>query len=154
MNKENLTLEEALAQEKGELSQLVLTYSDVMKRILDSAKGNPSFSVASWAPLAELVDVEKFERVGPFKEVVNWQEYAELLTNWSIRSGWDVRVRRITEHDNVVFLELAEFSTHADVDDSIYSLSVYELDNKKIRHLDVYMQRENVPLPAGTWEVD
>jgi hypothetical protein len=101
------------------------------------------------------VDVENFERVGPFKEVVNWDEYAQLLTNWASKSGWDARVRRITEHGNLVFLELTEYSTHADIDDSIYSLSVYEFnEDNKICHLDIYMQREQIPLPAGTWEVE
>jgi hypothetical protein len=155
MGKAEMTLEEAIKCENRTLPRRVLEYSQVMKKILDSAKNNSEFSVASWDPVAALVDVDNFERVGPFKEVVNWKEYAELLTNWAIRSGWDVRVRRITEQGNLVFLELAEFSTHVDVDDSIFSLSVYEFnDDNQIFHLDIYMQREPRPLPSGTWNVD
>jgi hypothetical protein len=154
MGKVEITLEEAIQREDRLLSRRVLEYSRVMKKILDSAKDDPQFSVERWGPLAALVDVDNFERVGPFKEVVNWKEYVELLTNWAIRSGWDVRVRRITEHGNLVYLELAEFSTHADVDDSIFSLSVYEFnDDNKISYLDIYMQREQRPLPSGTWNV-
>ncbi len=51
------------------LSREVLEYSRIMKRMVDSA-GQPGFSVASWAPLAELIAIEEFERVGNFKEVM------------------------------------------------------------------------------------
>jgi hypothetical protein len=76
-----MTLEEAMAKEKGTLSQLVLRYTSVMKQLLDQAKDNPGFTTKSWAPLAEMVDVDNFERIGTWKEVVNWQQYEKLLRN-------------------------------------------------------------------------
>ena len=36
-----------------------------------------------WAPLAELVAVDDFERVGTFLEVQNWSQYTEMLTRWA-----------------------------------------------------------------------
>ena len=50
------------------LSRKVLEYSQIMKRLVDSAR-QPGFSVESWAPLVELVAIDEFERVGNFKEV-------------------------------------------------------------------------------------
>jgi hypothetical protein len=88
-SKANMTLEEAIAQEKGQLSQ-----------------------------------TKTFERVGIFKEVVNWQEYADLLTSWASRSSWEFRIRRISEQPGCVFLELEEFSHYKESSDAIYSLSV------------------------------
>jgi hypothetical protein len=55
--KAHMTLEEAMAKEKGTLSQLVLKYTSVMKQLLDQAKDNPGFTTKSWAPLADMVDV-------------------------------------------------------------------------------------------------
>lgn len=154
-SKADMTLEEATAQEQGKLSQVVLEFTRVMKDILGSAKNNPNFSVASWAPLARMVDTKNFERVGIFKEVVNWQEYAELLTRWATKSRWDFRIRRITEQPGCVFLELEEFSNYKDSSDAIYSLSVYEFDDgSKLRHLDVYMQRtQGQKFDSETWNV-
>jgi hypothetical protein len=84
---------------------------------------------------------------------VRWQDYTRLLTDWALRSEWYPRVRRITEHDGVVFLELSELGKYAQMTDSIYSISVYEYNtHKKLHRLDIYMQRENVPLPSGTWQ--
>jgi hypothetical protein len=48
------------------LSRKVLDYSLIMKRLVDRAK-QPGFSAESWAPLAELVAVDEFERVGNFQ---------------------------------------------------------------------------------------
>jgi hypothetical protein len=154
-SKANMTLEEAIAQEKGQLSQIVLKFTKVMKDILDSAKNNPKFSVASWAPLTQMVDTKTFERVGIFKEVVNWQEYADLLTSWATRSSWEFRIRRISEQPGCVFLELEEFSHYKESSDAIYSLSVYEFgDGTKLRHLDVYMQRtQGQKFDSETWNV-
>lgn len=153
--KTSLSLDEAIAAETGELSRIVLEYSKVMKEILDGAKHDPNFSARDWAPLAALVDTANFERIGTFKEIVNWEEYVELLTKWAVRSSWDVKVRRITEQPGCVFLELAEFSSYQGSSDAIYSLSVYEFgEGRKLRHLDVYMQRaQGKKFDGETWNV-
>jgi hypothetical protein len=124
------------------LSRTVLDYSLLMKQLVDRAK-EPGFSVDSWAPLAELVAVDEFRRVGPFKDAMDWREYVGFLTGWATSSEWDCSFRRITETAGLVFLELEERSEVGDFRSVVNSLSVYEFDAAgKLRHLDVYLQME------------
>jgi hypothetical protein len=122
------------------LSQTVLDYSQLMKRLVDEAK-QPGFTAESWAPLAELIDTQNFVRVGNFKEVMNWPQYVTFLTNWAMSSEWDSSFKRVTEVGNVVFLELEERSRIGDFSNSVNSASVYEFDDAgKITRIDVYLQ--------------
>ena len=124
------------------LSRKVLEYSQIMKRMVDSAK-QPGFSVASWSPLVELVAIDEFERVGNFKEVMNWQDYVNFLTNWAMSSDWECSFKRVTEVGNVVFLELEERSRIGDYSSVVNSVSVYEFNSAgKIGHIDIYLQME------------
>lgn len=123
-------------------SRTVLEYSMVVKRLVDEAK-KPGFSVESWAPLAELTDVEEFERVGAFKEVMNWADYADFLTNWAPHSEWECSLRRIAETSGVVFLELEERLSMGGVSSVVNSSSVYEFNAAgKIRCVYVYLQMD------------
>ena len=124
------------------LARKVLDYSLTMKRLVDQAK-QPGFSVESWAPLAALVAVDEFERVGNFKEVMTWPQYVEFLTKWAQGSDWEGSFKRVTEHDNVVFLELEERSRVGEHTSVVNSVSVYEFNAAgKLRHLDIYLQME------------
>lgn len=128
------------------LSRKVLDYSQIMKRLVDSAK-QPGFSVESWAPLGALVAVDTFERVGNFKEVMNWHDYVHFLTNWAMAAEWECSFKRITEQGDVVFLELEERSKAGGHDSVVNSVSVYEFDAAgKIRHVDIYLQ---MAMPAS-----
>lgn len=128
------------------MSRAVLDYSLLMKRLVDAAK-EPGFSAESWAPLAELVAVDDFERVGPFKDAMNWDEYVAFLTGWATSSEWECSFKRITETPDLVFLELEERSEIGDYKSVVNSLSVYDFDDDgKLRRLDVYLQME---LPGG-----
>ncbi|OBG15514.1 hypothetical protein A5765_09310 [Mycolicibacterium celeriflavum] len=121
-------------------ARTVLEYAVITKTLVDAAK-RPGFSINSWAPLAELIDTEAFVRVGNFKEVMNWPEYAEFLTNWAASSDWDCSFKRITETGNVIFLELEERSRVGDFSNSVNSMTVYEFnDAGKIARIDVYLQ--------------
>lgn len=127
-------------------SRLVLEYSLIMKRLVDEAK-QPGFSEAGWAPLAELVAVDDFVRVGNFKEVVNWQQYISFLTKWAKSSEWECSFKRITEVEGRVFLELEERSKAGSYSSVVNSFTVYDFDAaSKLRHLDIYLQ---MPLPEG-----
>jgi hypothetical protein len=118
----------------------VLEYSLVIKRLVDEAK-KPGFTVDSWAPLAELVAVDEFERVGAFKEVMKWPDYVDFLTNWATSSEWECSFKRITEIAGLVFLELEERSAVGDFTSVVNSLSVYKFnDAGKIMHIDLYLQ--------------
>ena len=127
-------------------SRKVLEYSLLMKRMVDEAK-QPGFSAESWAPLAELLAVDEFERVGNFKEVMNWQDYVGFLTNWAVSSEWECSFKRVTESGGVVFLELEERSKTGEYRSVVNSMSVYEFNTAgKIRHIDIYLQMELPPL--------
>ncbi len=126
-------------------SRTVLEYGLVTKRLVDEAK-RPGFSIDSWAPLAALVETDEFERVGAFKEVMDWSAYVDFLTNWATSSEWECSLRRVTETPGAVFLELEERSRIGDFSNVVNSLSVYEFsDAGKIRHINLYLQMELPP---------
>lgn len=118
----------------------VLQYARTTKEIVDSAK-RAGFGADSWGPLRELTAVDEFVRVGNFKEVMGWNDYVAFLTNWAPNADWDCSFKRVTEHGDVVFLELEERSTVGDFHSVVNSMSVYEFtDAGKIRRIDVYLQ--------------
>ncbi|SPM32342.1 hypothetical protein MRAB57_140, partial [Mycobacterium rhizamassiliense] len=126
-------------------SRTVLEYGLVIKRLVDRAK-KPGFSVDSWAPLAGLVATDEFERVGAFKEVMDWPAYVDFLTNWATSSEWECSLRRVTDTAAAVFLELEERSRIGEFANVVNSLSVYEFTEAgKIRHIDLYLQMELPP---------
>ena len=121
-------------------ARTVLQYSLVTKRLVDEAK-KPGFSVDSWGPLAELVAVGEFERVGAFKEVMKWPDYVDFLTNWATSSEWECAFKRITEADGRVFLELEERSQIGEFRNVVNSFSVYEFtEDGRICRIDLYLQ--------------
>jgi hypothetical protein len=118
----------------------VLEYTLTTERLADEAKTRAG-SVDDWAPLAELVDVDTFERIGNFKEVMKWPEYVQFLAGWARSSDWEASFKRVSEVDGVVFLELEERSRVGDFQSVVNSLSVYEFSEAgKIRHIDLYLQ--------------
>jgi hypothetical protein len=122
------------------LSRKVLDYSLVMKRLVDEAK-RPGFYESSWAPLAELVAVDEFERVGNFLEVMSWPDYVAFLTKWAKSSEWECSFKRITDKNGVVFLGLEERSKIGEHRSVVNSATVYEFNTAgKLRHLDIYLQ--------------
>jgi hypothetical protein len=132
-------VEEVIGSHTGR-ARTVLEYSLVIKRLVDEAK-KPGFTVDSWAPLAELVTVDEFERVGAFQEVMKWPDYVDFLTNWAKSSMWECSFKRITETADLVFLELEERSAVGDFTSVVNSLSVYKFnDAGKIMHIDLYLQ--------------
>lgn len=136
-----MTLDDVLTTATGR-SRTVLDYSQVTKRLVGSAK-QPGFTVESWAPLGELIAVDEFVRVGPFKEVMNWNQYTEFLTSWAKSSDWDCSFQRITETPDLVFLELEERSRVGDFSSVVNTVSVYEFDARdKVRRIAVYLQME------------
>ncbi|MFT3931209.1 MAG: hypothetical protein QM709_13025 [Spongiibacteraceae bacterium] len=123
-------------------SRKVLEYSLLMKRLVDAAKA-PGFSQASWDPLKTIIEVEGFERIGNFKEVMTWQDYVDFLSSWATSSEWDCSFKRISEVGSVVFLELEERSRIGSFQSVVNSLSVYEFNGAgKVNHIAVYLQME------------
>jgi hypothetical protein len=129
-----------MTKANGELSDKVMEYDSIVSRLVRVAK-EPGFSHADWAPLAELVAVDEFERVGIWRETMNWQEYVDFLTRWAGSKAFETTLRRISELPPLVYYEVEERHFKDDDVTIVNSMSVFEFDEAgKIRHLDVYLQ--------------
>ncbi|MCT2401560.1 hypothetical protein [Novosphingobium mangrovi (ex Huang et al. 2023)] len=138
------------------LSRKAMEYGQTTKALVDAAK-QPGFDSARWNEIGAFLDTNAFERVGNFKEVMDWPTYRDFLTGWAPTADWECSFKRVTEKGNLVLLELEERTTMGGMQNAVNSLSVYEFDDAgKIRHLDIYLQ---MPLPdpamlAGYADVD
>ena len=122
----------------GPLTRRVLDYEQTMRRLVPTVKGP-----ADWAPLAEFVAVDGFERVGTFLEVQNWNQYIAMLTGWAAATdSFETTVRRINELAGFVYYEIEERHHRGDDVHVVNSMTVFEFDDDgRIRHLDVYLQQ-------------
>jgi hypothetical protein len=122
----------------GPLTTKVLEYDQTVKRLVQAGK-----APGDWAPLAEFVAVDEFERVGTFLEVQNWQQYTEMLTNWAVATdSFKSTVRRISESRDLVFFEIEERHVRGGNVNVVNSMTVFEFnEDGTICHLDVYLQQ-------------
>ena len=122
----------------GVLTTKVLEYDKAVKRLVQAGK-----APGDWAPLAEFVAVDEFERVGTFLEVQDWQQYTEMLTKWaSATDSFESTVRRISEFGSLVFFEIEERHFRGGNVNVVNSMTVFGFNEEgKIRHLDVYLQQ-------------
>lgn len=122
----------------GPLTRVVLDYVQTMEEIVPTVAGPED-----WAPLAEFVAVDDFERVGTFLEVQSWSEYTAMLTQWAgAIATFETTVRRISEVDGLVYYEVEERHHAGDRVNVVNSMTVFAFDAKgRIRHLDVYLQQ-------------
>ena len=129
------------AQRYTGLSRKALDYGLFQKRIMDRARDkNSGYSAEEWLGLKEFV-AESFERIGTFKEVMTFDDMIRFLQGWSPTSDWEGSFKRVTEHDNVVILELEERVTYNGEQNVVNTVSIYEYTSEgKLRHLDVYIQ--------------
>jgi hypothetical protein len=127
-----------MRENPGPLTRKVLDYEQAMKRLVPTIE-----APADWAPLAEFVAVDTFERVGTFLEVQNWQQYTEMLTHWaSATERFETTVRRISELPGLVYFEIEERHFRGGDVHVVNSMTVFGFDEDgKIRHLDVYLQQ-------------
>jgi hypothetical protein len=116
----------------------VLDYTQAMERLVPTAK-----APGNWAPLAEFVAVDAFERVGTFLEVHDWRQYTEMLTQWaSAIEKFETRLKRISEIDRLVYFEVEERHWSGGRVHAVNSLSVFAFGaDGRIRHLAVYLQQ-------------
>lgn len=120
------------------LTRTILDYEGTIRRLVPTIKGP-----ADWAPLAEFVAVDEFERVGTFLEVQTWQQYTDMLTQWaSATDSFETTVRRVSELGGLVYFEIEERHFRGGHVHVVNSMTVFEFDEGgKIRHLDVYLQQ-------------
>jgi len=122
------------------LSDKVLEYDRIVRRLVPEAKER-EFGSADWAPLADLVAVDEFVRVGIWREVMDWHEYTEFLTRFATSKGFDSNLRRISELPGLVYFEIEERHIKGETVNLVNSMNVFEFNEEgKIRHLDVYVQ--------------
>jgi hypothetical protein len=121
----------------GPAAKTVWRYHTLMQQIKDKAR-TPEYSRDDWKALAEVVDTSDFQRFGNFLEVQNWDQYIEMLDSWAPRSEkFSTTFRRMTEHGNLVFVELQESHDTGNIN----SVSIYELNSAgKIFRLHIYLQ--------------
>jgi hypothetical protein len=124
--------------DSGPLTATVLDYTETMARLVPAVNG-----ASDWAPLAEFVAVDEFERVGTFMEVQDWRQYTEMLTKWaSATTKFETTMRRVSELPRLVYFEIEERHFRGDAAHAVNSLTVFEFnEDGKIRHLDVYLQQ-------------
>lgn len=115
------------------------------KRLMDRSKDAADYSPEEWVGLKQYA-ADDFQRIGNFKEVMSFSDMIGFLQAWSPTIHWEGSFKRVSEHDNVVFLELEERVGTGAEQNAVNSVSVYEFDAAgKIRHLDIYLQA-----PAGS----
>src|SRR6266545_7617275 len=113
--------------EPGPLTRRVLEYTQTMERLVPIVE-----APADWAPLAELVAVDEFQRIGTFLEVQDWSQYTEMLTRWaSATDAFAATVRRITESHGLVYLEVEERHDRGADTTVVRSMTVFELDDDR-----------------------
>ena len=124
--------------EIGPLTRKVMKYQDIVRQLVPTVK-----TPEDWAPLASLIAIDRFERIGTFLEVQNWQQYAEMLTQWAQSvDSFETTVRRVTELPNLVYFEIEERHFFGDNAHAVNSLTVFEFDtDAKICHVAVYLQQ-------------
>lgn len=147
-----LAAREAARAEAGPLAARVFRYNELIEQVVHAAK-EPGFTPERWKALEEVIDPAKFQRVGNFKEVMDWDTYVAMLTQWGTTTDFWSNFRRISEVGNVVFLELEEHNTPRGGEESVVnSLSLYEFDEHgKLVHLDIYLQMAPPPGMAMDW---
>ncbi|CQD16513.1 hypothetical protein BN970_03516 [Mycolicibacterium conceptionense] len=120
------------------LIDIVLRYQELMKQLVPTVK-----TAADWAPLADFVATDQFERVGTFLEVQDWQQYTQMLTDWVSRiDTFETTVRRISQVGNLVYFEIEERHLRHGATLVVNSLTVFEFtDDATICHLNVYLQQ-------------
>jgi hypothetical protein len=148
-----LSLADTKAQHHGPLARKVLDFLTVMDRVVNMPK-EPAVTAQDWSPLGELVDRDRFHRVGNFGESVNWEEYTDLLVRWANMWWWKGYIWRLREvpasgnQPGIAYLESEERSNrdHPVRDNGDYetldSCAAYEFDEAGlITALHVYDQR-------------
>lgn len=140
-----MTNTDANTTDVGPLSARVLEYAQLVKDLAARAK-EPGYSRDDWAPLTAMIAVDRFERIGIWRETMTWEEYLDFMVPWAESKNFDIRRRRITEVGNLVFFEIEEHHASDDGVAIVNSMNVYEFDDGKICHLDVYLQGQLGPV--------
>ena len=140
-----MAMENASIDYDGTLSGKVMQFARIVERLVPKAK-EPGFTEADWAPLTELVATEEFERVGIWREVMNWQQFIDFQMQFATSKGFETTLQRVTEVANTVFYEIEERHLTDGKVNVVDSMNVFEFnDEQKIRHMDIYVRGKVEP---------
>ncbi|MEO6092263.1 MAG: hypothetical protein ABIP60_04480 [Novosphingobium sp.] len=130
-------LDWAGAENGSRNARAVARYNRLMQQLADRSK-QTGFEKTAWHELEEVVSAAEFRRFGNFLDVQDWREYVDLLHNWAPTSkSFLTNFRRMTDHENLVFVELEEIHDKGPIN----SVAVYEFnDAGKIVRLHIYLQ--------------
>lgn len=137
-----ISVEQALEEAEGPLSRRVLEYVNRSKQFFSRGK-EQTVTPADLAPLGELLDLERFERIGGPGETTNWEQYTGMLCSFANASVWEGQFRRITEVPGRAILELQEKGSRRDGSNAfvVNSVTIYEFDDsERLVRLWVYLQ--------------
>ncbi len=131
--------------EYGPLTKIVLDYCEMIESRASGA------AEVDWTPLAEVIAVDDFKRVGAYMEEMNWQEYVDFLTQWAGGTRFEATIFRITEVGRQVFQEIEERHYRGEEFIRKNVIAVYRFDDSdRIAHLDIYEQAQD----SGQWIKD
>ena len=127
-----------MVRQPGPLTRSVLAYTETITRLVPTVR-----AAKDWAPLMEFVALDKFQRVGVFREVQDWHQYAEMLTRWASGiDSFETSLLRVSELPDLVYYEVEERHHLTGGVRVVNSLTVFHFDPaSKIRHLDVYLRQ-------------
>ena len=128
---------------KNPLAPKVIAYGEAFQAAV--AKARAGGGKPDWSDFRALIDTDNFERVGVYKEVMDWPTYQGFLDQFATTTSWEGVFRRVTEAPGLVVLELEEhnsFDGHTDVSNTV---TIYRFNAAgKVDHLDVYLQSEAI----------
>jgi hypothetical protein len=70
------------------LSAKVLECATMIEQLVARAK-QPGYCRDDWAPLAEMFDVDEFERIGIYRERMTWDDYLDFMVPWAQWKDFD-----------------------------------------------------------------
>ena len=121
----------------GVLADTVLEFLRRMERLVNEAGAGVTSD--HWAPLAEMVAVDEFQRFVPTDAfgsgdmaawsatAMGWEHYLELFNGWGpVAPHYSNRILRVAEFPGLVYVEIEEHHGER----TFVSLSVYEFDDR------------------------
>jgi hypothetical protein len=129
----------AVPPEPGSRSAKAVAYMDFVKGKAPRT-ARPDWTFACWDEMAELVDTEKFVRVGKHGEAMSWSDAVALMDRHTAMPH-DYTLRAATEVGDKVFLEMEEWLDHGGQTMRFNSVYIYTFNRAdKIVRLEFYMQ--------------
>jgi hypothetical protein len=120
------------------LSGKAWRYAEIVRDLCVKAK-QPGYSRADWDEMAGMVAIDEFERVGRFKEVMDWEQSLELMDQMVRIAEFHCDLARVNEVDNMAFLELNERAVMHGETHAMTTMVVFEFNaTGKITRLDFY----------------